>query len=237
MHQNSIGNSNVAAAASFATIGSAPALTFATSVQSTPSGSTATATGVSIGSAFSTRLVIVMWRRNFNQTMTSATIGGVACSGATGGMVDHQDTTGNGGDQGVFWALVPTGTTATIVLTNSGTFFSTPHFTVYTVDSAFLSSTTPVTSFTMGGGPNTGLTATVNVLAGGFVLVGYEDNAGSGGNPGVTSSPTLTADTNIFDSSSGISLSAQSMSAATPFSAAFTYTTSSKITVQMAAWR
>ena len=117
---------------------STPVLTYVGSFLSfSDSGSVSTCTGVPIGTAagFTTRRIIIsIIAATFDGGIASVTIGGVSAT------IHVQ----NGAQTGtaIVSADVPTGTAATVVITEGGTIFLQPVLGVYTVDDALLISTT-----------------------------------------------------------------------------------------------
>lgn len=132
------------------TSGSSPSVSYIGTASYTESGSTSTATAAGIGTASSTRRVIatVAQTTASGRTLTSATIGGISAT-------IHQQSTDSGSTSGAYIisAVVPTGTTADIVLTFSDTLFGGGSGAIYTVDDTTVSST-------VGGGTNTTTSAT-----------------------------------------------------------------------------
>lgn len=113
--------------------------TYNGSASNDTAGSTITLSGVAIGAAASGRLVVmaVSYGGTFGGNLTSATIGGISATVYSG------TSYSNGGDDtvsGFIAAVVPTGTTATVVLTFSS---STPCAAVASYSIFNYVSTTP----------------------------------------------------------------------------------------------
>ena len=151
-----------------AAVATPPAATYqsnASTTQTSGSNGTSspwTASGVNIGSAFSSRRVIVFaWGGAGNTDVASATIGGIA---ATTPIV-----VGTNVRISVFSAVVPTGTTANIVLTMTGAFYGSSGIQVFTCDDSLLTSATPVMTGANASGVTT-ISGSVTTLAGGFVV-------------------------------------------------------------------
>jgi len=147
-----------------------------TASSSTSALTTYSFTSVSIGAASATRRVIVLvhGRSGTNlRTISSATIGGVAAT------IDAQITSSSGGTSlaGIISATVPTGTTATVAITFSGSMFDS---LIYPLALDNLISVTPVDTATASATSGASLTtgATVNVEDGGYV-VAIADRAGN----------------------------------------------------------
>jgi hypothetical protein len=184
------GNDSAPSSSSSATTG-APGLnpTYVGDGTFTSSGNTYTATGVNLGSAFSTRLVIVPVDLQFACTITSATIGGVTAT------INYIPAEESAGDECVDFisATVPSGSTGDIVLNMSGTtMYGTGYYGVYTIDGSTLSSLTPTTGTASTTG-STSETPSVSATAGGFVLGGYRFGSGASGK-NVTISGGFTGD-------------------------------------------
>lgn len=122
------------------TISTPPTATYVSTGTLTFSTNTFTKTGAGIGSASSTRLVIVAIGGPLasGRSISSATIGGVAAT-------IHVDKQGNSSWAAIISAVVPTETTADIVLTMNLSVFNNAVYAVYTSDTANMSSQTPVT--------------------------------------------------------------------------------------------
>jgi hypothetical protein len=166
-----------------------PVLTFAgTLTGGSNVGSATTFTSASIGTAsgFTTRRIIVAIScNNLNGGVVSATIGGISAT-------VHVTTSTSNGDAAIFSADVPTGTTATIVVTQGGTAFSPVVGGIYSVDDALLVSTTPSTSSANTAGATSLTTGSFTETSGGFV-VAANNLIGAAGGTG-TSIAGFTAD-------------------------------------------
>jgi hypothetical protein len=153
------------------------------------SGSTETATAANLGTASSTRFVIVSVAIGgcSGRSISSATIGGVTAT------VNYTVHEGALECVGFISALVPTGSTGDIVVTMTSTMFGGGSYAVYTIDQASLSSTTPTTgSANTAGG--TSESPSVSAAAGAFVLgVDTFGNGSAAKNP-VTVSGGFTKD-------------------------------------------
>ena len=153
---------------SFVNIGSSGASTF-------------TATAYPIGTASSTRRVIVgVVTANLNATavshlITSATIGGVSAT------IDVQVSSSSSRQTGVhvISATVPTGTTANIVLNFDNAFGSRVVVGIYGVAIDGLVSTTPVTARTVASSTSP-LSTTLATTSGGFLIAGVMSYDGGG---------------------------------------------------------
>lgn len=138
----------------------------------TPSGSNPyTFSGVSIGDAAGDRLVVVAigWGTSGTVTVSSATIGGVSASIAA-------QTTGTNVGIALIYAVVPSGTTADIVVTMS-TSGSRLYYGVWRVTGQL--STTPYDTDAPAGGGSASRSVTIDIPAGGFVFA-----ASQGSDPG-----------------------------------------------------
>lgn len=141
------------------------------------SGSAMIGTAASLGTATSTRFVIVAITapQAANSTISSSTIAGLPAT------IDYQATAAGVEAVAFISALVPSGSSGDIVLNWSGTLYNDGTYAVYTINESSLASTTPTTgaSNTAGG---TSETPTVSATAGGFVLGAYSFNNASGKN-------------------------------------------------------
>lgn len=128
--------------------------------------------GVSIGAAASDRLVIVSvgWAGLGTVTLSSATIGGVSATIVA-------QTTGTNTGIAIIAAVVPTGTTADIVVTMSAG-MSRFYYAVWR-GTGFVS-TTAYDTDAPAGGASSARSATIDVPAGGFVFA-TSQGADSGG--------------------------------------------------------
>jgi hypothetical protein len=154
---------------------------------------TLTATAAPIGNPtyLATRRVLVVQNGGAGGGcfITGGSIGGVALDQYTGeGNIATQNDAVD-----VFSAVVPTGTTATIVVNFNATLFGSPHFMVFNADNSLMSAVDNIGNNPKLGqqenGSGTGLnTATVNTTtkAGGFILAGAWVGGGAG--PSITSS-------------------------------------------------
>ena len=144
---------------SFVNIGSSGASTF-------------TATAYPIGTASSTRRVIV---GVVTANLTSATIGGVSAT------IDVQVSSSSSRQTGVhvISATVPTGTTANIVLNFDNAFGSRVVVGIYGVAIDGLVSTTPVTARTVASSTSP-LSTTLATTSGGFLIAGVMSYDGGG---------------------------------------------------------
>lgn len=131
------------------------------------SGTTYSATGVSIGAAASDRMVfgLVVWTKaSTPSSLTSATIGGVAAT------IHAQNKVASvtGLSAAIISALVPTGTTATISLTFSAA--ASPGVGVYRVTG--LLSATALDVISLGGAISSPYNDTIDVAGQGILLFG-----------------------------------------------------------------
>lgn len=138
---------------------------------------------VSIGTASSNTLVCSMFYALTNGTFTAADFNGVS---ATLTMV------GSDGPSNTKWAIacgnVTTGTSATLNVTSTDSFFGTAIAT-WTADQTQFVSTTPVVA--LNSSPTSPVTTTINVLAGGAVLAMGIPNGGTGISPSFTTPNTI----------------------------------------------
>lgn len=147
---------------------SPPVLTFVNTVNGgSNSGGVTTFTSANIGTAagFTTRRIIVAIEAGaFAGPVTDVTIGGISAT------IHAQD--GSQAGVAIASANVPTGTTATISVTQAaGTIFLTPTITIYSVDDALLVSTTPSTATGSTAAASSVASASFTETAGGFVIV------------------------------------------------------------------
>ena len=164
-------------------------LTFQTSATDTSTQTTYTFTSQAIGTAAADRYVIVafQWSAASARTCSTGTIGGVAATLVSDGTNSATLSNGNPG-MCIIIALVPTGTTATIAITLSG---SAIRAGIGVWSATGLLSATAKNVQTSTANPGT---VTLNVLAGGFAI----GDAGND-NAGTTTWTNLTSryDTNI----------------------------------------
>lgn len=167
----------------------------------TPSGSTFTFNNVDIGTAASNRRVYIAVSVNKGSTITinSMTIGGITATKHA----DINDNTDNS-RLSIFSAAVPTGTTATVVVTCSSTILFIA-FSVY----AYYGTVSSTTSFTTNAdAPSSTLTLTT-VPSNGFIIAGAVadrgfNNATYSGTAGVTTQDFVASDsTDAYGFSSG----------------------------------
>lgn len=183
-----------------------PVLSFIGEVAATNGGGFMTASTVPIGSASASRRVIVAVSYDNGTSpsvVSSATIGGVSAVVN----VAADDTIQSNSGVAIFSAIVPTGTTATIVANGPST---AGIFAVYTVDNSTLTSGTPTTGSSVYAGTNlTTMTTSLTASAGGFVITAWNSSGGTH-SPYITPSATqdfTSADTAVF-SQTGISAGA-----------------------------
>lgn len=139
----------------------APAvMTYIGSTPHTPNNTSATYTAHAIGTASADRLVIVAATGN----MTSGEISGVTCGGIA--MTEVVKANGSGRATGIYSLVVASGTTATIVVSYTGTSVQSS-ISVYTLTS--LSSTT-ATHTASNTGVDSVATASINYSAYGAVI-------------------------------------------------------------------
>ena len=209
-----------------------------------------TISGIDFGPAYATRRCIFVFTtiNDYEAGPYSATIGGVACSGGTGGLVR---ITGSGANSGSFdgqivmiWADVSSNQWLDVVLTNMTTSGNGSIFCVaYSVDSSLLDDAAPTSNSNNVTGA-TSNTVTLNTGSGGFVIA------------------ALTADFFASPQASGISVTASTdpmvldeymantatyagkfysrrreTSAATPFSVTFSWTNSSQAIAALFHWK
>lgn len=208
-----------------------PTLTYI-GANTVPTGSSPrTITAAGIGSAVATRLVIVaftLMEADGSNNISAVTIGGVSAT------LHVQETSGSKCATVICSAVVPTGTTADIVIT-----FASPGYSflantafVFTTDTDDLVSTTPVTS-SAAAASGTTLPVTVAVEAGGFVIAVGTITAGTL----ATMTGDQTLDTRTSGSSRNISGDADGLSADASFLTTLNWTSSGEGSVSAAAWR
>lgn len=163
--------------------------TFVANGTLTHSGSTQTQIAASIGTASANRLVVVVGGYlSAGQSIASATIGGITAA------VDV-DNNNAGADPWVFFihAVVPTGTTGDIVITMTGTQFNDGVWSVYTLDTSTINSSTPSVATPVAGGSPLAVTL-AGVPANSAVIGETNFNAGGARNPVTTTGYTLDVD-------------------------------------------
>lgn len=166
---------------------------------------TVTSSANAIGSAFATRRVVVMGRiSNGNPyVLTGGTIGGVALD-----ILFSDFATDASNAWFLASAVVPTGTTATAILTFTGGGVVSPISSVFTVDNSQLANPTSVVTSITTAAATTTITGTVAVLAGGSILA-ICNGSGTSTAPqvtGGTSSPNPSNDgtiSNFYSSAHG----------------------------------
>lgn len=146
-------------------------------------------TGAAIGAASSSRrvLVVVFHNNLTSRTVASATIGGVAAT-------VHKGSVDNGGSWDVFVisAVVPTGTTADIVMTMSGSLFSGMYFHVFTFDNNSKVNSSPTISALFNGGSVTSLSPSIVTEAGGFIVAAVKVDGDAGTFSAISGDETYT---------------------------------------------
>jgi hypothetical protein len=158
----------------FATASAPPTLSFVGTTAGSHSGAVETFTSVNIGTAsgFTTRRIICVIWNNVTYALlaggTPPTIGGITAT------VHAQVNQSSGGPGAyIFSADVPTGTTATVVVTFASSIFADLHISIYTVDDALLVSTTPQTGTgSTGSSVLTLSTSSFTESTGGFTVAG-----------------------------------------------------------------
>lgn len=157
---------------------SSPAATYIGEATLNFSGSTSTATAANIGTASANRRVVASCQQGTaaGRTLTSATIGGISAR------IEAQCTdSGSNAGAYIISAVVPTGTTADIVMTFSSTIFAGGTAHVYTVDDTTISSTVNAGTNTTAGATSLGVSYT---STNGGVTIGTTDwNNGTGKTP------------------------------------------------------
>lgn len=139
-----------------------PTVTYLSFQSSTSNASQYTFNSVAIGNAAADRLVVVSPGASSTQHVTAVTIGGVSATA-------HTDTSGGDPSCEIWSATVPTGTTAQIVVTLSGS-ANRMGMGVWTITD--LNSATPIDSDKVqGGSTNASRSLTVNVEEDGVVIV------------------------------------------------------------------
>jgi hypothetical protein len=151
---------------SAATGGGTPfGITFISDATLSTVGTTYTFTSQAIGTADPTRLVVVGIGHGVSgRTVTSATIGGISATQATGAQ-----PSGSGSNTDIWYAAVPTGTTATIVINYSGSEDRTA-IAVYSVIGTGLAFSA-ANGTTISSGTPTSVSTTVITPSGGVVAV------------------------------------------------------------------
>lgn len=137
-------------------------------VQQATSGLTTTFTGVSFGTDFSGRTIIVctglQGHLNGNMNLTSVTIGGVAADGSDSG----ENESGNSSGAGV-WAAKPTGTSGNVVLTWSGV--SADNAGIFVLSVANSNTAASGVYSPIGGAGGSGWSGSLNVPSNGLLVV------------------------------------------------------------------
>jgi hypothetical protein len=111
-------------------------------------------------------VIVIAYGGAGNNLVASATIDGGAGPIAANTPV----TGGTNGPFSIYSAVVPTGTTATIVQTMTGALYGGSVIQVYTVDDSLLTNPTPVASFSDSSSGS--ISGSVANLANGFEIVG-----------------------------------------------------------------
>ena len=209
-----------------------------------------TISGIDFGPAYATRRCIFVFTtiNDYEAGPYSATIGGVACSGGTGGLIR---ITGSGAGSSSFdgqivmiWADVSSDRYLDVVLTNmttggNGSLFAT----AYSVDSSLLADGAPTSNSNNVTGA-TSNTVTLNTGADGFVIAAFTaDFFASPQASGVS----VTASTDPMVKDEYMSNTAtyagktysrrRASSAATPFSVTFGWTNSSQAIAALFHWK
>ena len=194
----------------------------------TADGSTMTVSGLSIGAADDSRRVIaaIAWNAGSNQTVSSATIGGVAATI----VVQAMSTTGSAGSA-LLIASVPSGTTADVAVTFSGSVsrMSAATYRVVNLNSATAYATANDTEAASGE-----VTGSLNVPAGGFVVAVASTSDGASWS--WTAGPTEDSDQYTEASLAGSSASASYASAQTPLTVTATCASGTRASLVAASW-
>jgi hypothetical protein len=144
-----------------------PSITYNGTANSGTDSTTYTFTGVSIGTAATNRLVYIEVQHDGAgaRLLSSATIAGVSASTV--------DPTGQGNGTKILYANIPTGTTATIVITFDGTCTRCVigSYSIFNLKSLVPIATAFATTWSSGS-----ISASVNVPADGIVIAGVNSN-------------------------------------------------------------
>lgn len=142
-----------------------------------------TFTAMDIGAASADRLVIVSITCSTSFTTAARWPTGVTIGGVTATQIaEYHDTATSGGSASIWCANVPSGTTADVVLTNSGGFLNYNRFSVATYRAVGLASFTP-DSF----GGQTGSPASASISYSNMgVVIGVAHRSATASNNGLT---------------------------------------------------
>lgn len=162
----STNNPKIAMALWSTTTNNALSMAFVTGTTGSGSGTaTVTFSGISFGTAASTRMVVAtfgMALTSLGSTITSVTIGGITATQAA-----YIENTGQAGASAIFYAAVPTGTTGNIVITASSV-LGAVQLGVYRLSG--LNSNTPVNTCTVQFTGSSLTNCNTNVSANGFLI-------------------------------------------------------------------
>ena len=144
--------------------GGSTSVTYVAEAGCTGSGTTCTTSSISIGTADTNRRVIVIFAGEFSATVNSITIAGTA-------VTLHQCTAPAWQAMVCIGSLVvPTGTTAAVVVNFASTIFTNGFIATYTVDDTTLSGSTPDDSDNQGASSGTSVGNSLTVGNNGFVV-------------------------------------------------------------------
>lgn len=208
-----------------------PTLTYINTVTATVSNPTATVTGTSIGTAAADRHLVVIVNNTFSNIVNASMT--VDSGGGAVAMTQQVLRGQNGASSGIYSLTVPTGTTATIVATQTGgSGWNNPRFHIYTITG--LSSTTP-TGANSSGATATSTSTTVATTSGGIIISGSSTQAATISN--------YTGSTETFTSNFGVGSNSQAAASATGVATNASSTvnvngaSSASIAVTAVAWR
>lgn len=209
-----------------------PSVTWTAGTTFTTSGSSHSGgnyNGMSIGAADSSRKIIAVvgWGSASDQTISSMTIGGVSAT-----VVVNADTATSSGGLAIAIADVPTGTTADVAITFSGTVArsSVSLYRVINLTSSTIHASTTDTAATSGE-----VTGSLNVPANGFCIAGAVTVDGTAWT--WSAGPTENYDVDIGSASNGFSSAlGEYVSAQTPLTVTATCGTGSRSALVAASW-
>lgn len=209
-----------------------PSVTWTAGTTFTTSGSSHSGgnyNGMSIGAADSSRKIIAVvgWGSASDQTISSMTIGGVSAT-----VVVNADTATSSGGLAIAIADVPTGTTADVAITFSGTVARSgvSLYRVINLTSSTIHASTTDTAATSGE-----VTGSLNVPANGFCIAGAVTVDGTAWT--WSAGPTENYDVDIGSVSNGFSSAlGEYVSAQTPLTVTATCGTGSRSALVAASW-
>ena len=140
-----------------------------------------TLTSMAIGTAFSTRRVIIAIGAASTSTVNTNVVTGVTIGGVSATLLDIRRHTSNSYHETSFWyADVSTGTTANVVITSSGARASMNVNALWTLDNTLLQSSSVSASGIDNTASASPLSVTLSVPDGGFILAVHTRQSGSG---------------------------------------------------------